>query len=150
VSRSRPLLLAVAVAVGLVTAIAPALAFAQVTETIGLSLTLSHASQRPGPIDPAAAEIHRQLHREFRYESLRVIEQRHVTLHMQEVCGIDLPTGKHVELRPLSLTPSGVLIAVEIEGTLEADLRVPNRKQVVIGVERYQDGKLILVLQPDY
>ena len=147
-SRSRPLLLAVAV--GLVTAIAPALAFAQVTETIGLSLTLSHASQRPGPIDPAAAEIHRQLHREFRYESLQVLEQRHLILRMQEIGGIDLPTGKRVELRPLSLTPSGVLIAVEIEGSLQTDLRVPNRKQVVIGVERYQDGKLILTLQPDY
>ena len=147
-SASRPLLLAVAV--GLATAIAPALVLAQGTETVGLSLTLSHASPRPGPIDPGVAEIHRQLHREFRYESLHVIEQRHVILRMQEVCGIDLPTGKRVELRPLSLTPSGVLIAVEIEGTFEADLRVPNRKQVVIGVERYQDGKLILTLQPDY
>jgi len=148
VSTSRHLLLAVAV--GMVTAIAPAFVFAQVTESVGLSLTLSHASPKPGPIDPGAAEIHRQLHQEFRYESLRVIEQRHVILRMQEACGIDLPTGKRVELRPLSLTPSGVLIAVEIEGMLEADLRVPNRKQVVIGVERYQDGKLILTLQPDY
>jgi hypothetical protein len=148
VSVSRPLL--IAAAVGVLIATAPAFAFAQGIEGVGLTLTLSHASPKPGPIDPGAAEIHRQLHREFRYESLRVLEQRHVILRMQEACGIDLPTGKRVELRPLSLTPSGVLIAVEIEGTLEADLRVPNRKQVVIGVERYQDGKLILTLQPDY
>lgn len=147
-STSRPLLLAVAV--GVATAIAPAFVFAQVIESVGLSLTLSHASPKPGPIDPGAAEIHRQLRREFRYESLRVIEQRHMNLRMQELGGIDLPTGKRVELRPLSLTPSGVLIAVEIEGTLQTDLRVPNRKLVVIGVDRYQDGKLILTLQPDY
>ena len=147
-STSRPWLLAIAV--GVVTAFAPGFVFAQGTDSVGLSLTLSHASPKPGPIDPAAAEIHRQLCREFRYESLQVLEQRHLILRMQEIGGIDLPTGKRVELRPLSLTPSGVLIAVEIEGTLEADLRVPNRKQVVIGVERYQDGKLILVLQPDY
>ena len=147
-SQSRPLRLAVALAVA--TAIAPVCVFAQATECVGLSLTLSHASSKPGPVDPGVAEIHRQLHQEFRYESLRVIERQHLILRMQELGGIDLPTGKRVQLRPLSLTPSGVLIAVEIEGMLEADLRVPNRKQVVIGVERYQDGKLILTLQPDY
>ena len=147
-SASRPLL--IAAALGVLSAIAPAIAFAQVIDCVGLTLTLSHASPEPGPIEPSVAEIDRQLQREFRYESLHVIEQRHVILRMQELAGIDLPTGKRVELRPLSLTPSGVLIAVEIKGTLAADLRVPNRKQVVIGVDRYQGGKLILILQPDY
>ncbi len=147
-STSRTLLFVVAV--GVTMAIAPAFVLAQGVQSVGLLLTVSHASPKPGPIDPGAAEIHRQLHHEFRYESLRVIEQRHVILRMQELGGIDLPTGKRVQLRPLSLTPTGVLIAVEIEGTLQTDLRVPNRQQVVIGVDRYQDGKLILTLQPDY
>ena len=69
---------------------------------------------------------------------------------MQEVGGVDLPTGKRVEVMPLSLSASGVLISVDIPGTLQTDLRVPNQKQVVIGVDRYEDGKLILTLQPDY
>jgi hypothetical protein len=146
VSASRVLSLAVA-AVALV----PVVALAQVAvQHIGLSLTVSHASPQPGPIDPNAAEIHRSLRREFRYESLRVIERRHMDLRMQEVGGVDLPTGRRVEVRPLSLTASGVLISVDIPGTLQTDLRVPNRKQVVIGVDRYGDGKLILTLQPDY
>jgi hypothetical protein len=142
--------LGLAVALGLGIALVPAGVFAQVVESVGLSLTVSHASPKPGPIDPGAAEIHRQLRHLFRYESLRVIEQRHVQLRMQEIGGIDLPTGKRVEFRPLSLTTSGVLIAVEIPGTLQTDVRVSNRKHVVIGVDRYQDGKLILTLQPDY
>ena len=139
-----------AVALGFGTAFAPVGVLAQVVESVGLSLTVSHASPTPGPIDPGAAEIHRQLRHLFRYESLHVIEQRHVKLRMQELGGIDLPTGKRVEFRPLSVTSSGVLIAVEIPGTLQTDVRVPNRKHVVIGVDRYQDGKLILTLQPDY
>jgi hypothetical protein len=117
---------------------------------VGLSLTVSHASRQPGPIDPGAAEVHRRLRQEFRYESLRVIEKRHMDLRLQEIGGVDLPTGKVVRLRPIAVSPSGVLIAVEIPGTLQTDLRVPNRKQVVIGVDRYGDGKLILTLQPDY
>jgi len=139
-----------AVALGFGTAFAPVGVLAQVVESVGLSLTVSHASPTPGPIDPGAAEIHRQLRHLFRYESLHVIEQRHVKLRMQELGSIDLPTGKRVEFRPLSVTSSGVLIAVEIPGTLQTDVRVPNRKHVVIGVDRYQDGKLILTLQPDY
>ena len=145
---SRPL--ALAVAIGLGTALVAGGALAQVAERVGLSLTVSHASLQPGPIDPDAVELHRRLLDAFRYQSLRVLEQRHMDLHMQEVGGLDLPTGKHVELRPLALSPSGVLISVEIPGTLQTDLRVPNRQQVVIGVDRYGDGKLILTLQPDY
>ncbi len=147
-SASRPLVLAVALGFG--TASLPLGVLAQVADSVGLSLTVSHASPKPGPIDPGAAEIHRQLRHLFRYESLRVIEQRHMNLRMQELGGIDLPTGKRVEFRPLSVTSTGVLIAVEIPGTLQTDVRVPNRKQVVIGVDRYLDGKLILTLQPDY
>jgi hypothetical protein len=146
VSASRALGLAVALSV-----LAPISALAQVAaQRVGLLLTLSHASPHPGPIDPSVAELHRSLCREFRYESLRVIERRHMDLGMQEVGGVDLPTGKRVEVMPLSLSASGVLISVDIPGTLQTDLRVPNQKQVVIGVDRYEDGKLILTLQPDY
>jgi hypothetical protein len=148
-SASRLSSLAAALCVG--AALAPLGALAQVAaQHVGLLLTVSHASSQPGPIDPSAAELHRSLRSEFRYESLRVLERRHMDLRMQEVGGVDLPTGKHVEVRPLSVTPAGVLIAVEIPGTLQTDLRVPNQKQVVIGVDRYEDGKLILILQPDY
>jgi hypothetical protein len=146
VSGSRALWLAVAIGV-----LIPICALAQVAvQRVGLLLTVSHVSSHPGPIDPSAAELHRSLQREFRYESLRVIERRHIDLRMQEIGGVDLPTGKHVEVRPLSISPSGVLISVDIPGTLQTDLRVPNQKQVVIGVDRYDDGKLILTLQPDY
>ncbi len=146
-SASRALSLAAVVGAVLI----PLVAVAQVAaQHVGLLLTVSHASSHPGPIDPSAAELHRSLRREFRYESLRVIERHHMDLRMQEVGGVDLPTGKRVEVRPLSLTASGVLISVDIPGTLQTDLRVPNQKQVVIGVDRYEDGKLILTLQPDY
>ena len=141
---------AVALALG-VAVLTPVRALAQVAvQHVGLLLTVSHASQHPGPIDPGAAELHQSLRREFRYESLRVLQRQHLDLRMQEVGGVDLPSGKRVLLRPLSLSPSGVLISVEIPGTLQTDLRVSNRRQVVIGVDRYDDGKLILTLQPDY
>jgi hypothetical protein len=127
----------------------PVAAFAQAAvQHVGLSLIVSHASAQPGPIDP---EMHRVLGKTVvRYQSLRVIERRHIDLRMQEIGGVDLPTGKRVEVMPLSMNASGVLISLEVPGTLQTDLRVANQKQVVIGLDRYDDGKLILVLQPDY
>lgn len=121
---------------------------AQPGRTVGLELTVSHASPHPGPVDPAAVRLHERLRDDFRYESLRVIERRRLDLRTGEIGGLDLPTGKRVRVRPLHMGASGVLLAVDIENTLQTDMRVPDRQPVVIGVDRYQDGKLILTLEP--
>lgn len=125
---------------------APALA--QTARRVALSLTVSHASPHPGPIDPEAARLHESL-REFRYQSLRVIERRRLDLRTGEIGGLELPTGKRVQVRPLHMGPAGVLVALDIENTLHTDMRLLDRKPVVIGVDRYDDGKLILTLEPE-
>ena len=106
-------------------------------------------SPRPGPVDPAAAQLHESLRHDFRYQSLRVIEHRRLDLRTGEVGGLELPSGKRVRVRPLHMGAGGVLLAVDIENTLQTDMRVPDRHPVVIGVDRYDDGKLILTLQPE-
>lgn len=123
-------------------------ASAQTARRVGLDLTVSHASSRPGPVDPEAARLHQSLRDDFRYESLRVIERRRLDLRTGEIGGLELPTGKRVRVRPLHMGTGGVLLAIDIENTLQTDMRVPDRKPVVIGVDRYDDGKLILTLQP--
>jgi hypothetical protein len=125
-------------------------AFAQAVRRIGLDLTVSHASERPGPIDPAATELDRRLREDFRYGSLRVLQRRRLDLGAGEIGGLDLPTGKRVRIRPLHLGEGGALLAVDIDGTLHTDLRVRDEKPVVIGVDRFEDGRLILTLEPEY
>ena len=122
----------------------------QPPDHVAIVLLVSHVTNEPGPIDPGGEEIHRRLLREFQYQSFHVLERHNMDLRLQEIGGFVLPTGKRVELRPLALSPTGALISVDIPGTLQTDLRVPNRKQVVIGVDHYHDGKLILTLQPNY
>jgi len=122
----------------------------EVQRVVAFSVIVSHVSPRPGPVDPSAEEVLRRLRDEFHFESLRVLERRRMDLRMQEIGGLVLPTGKRVEIRPIAVSPSGVLVAVDIPGMLQTDVRVPNRKIVVIGVDRYQEGKLILSLEPNY
>ena len=147
--------LAMANACGAALAWAPAAVAQELGETpvpnhVALVLLVSHATTQPGPIDPGALDIHRRLQHEFQYQSFRVLERHDMDLRLQEIGWLVLPTGKRVELRPLALSPTGALISVDIPGTLQTDVRVPNRKQVVIGVDRYNDGKLILTLEPNY
>ena len=121
----------------------------QAARRVGLNLTVSHASPHAGPVDPGAAQLHESLRNDFRYESLRVIERRRLDLRTGEIGGLELPSGKRVRVRPLHLGPGGVLLAVDIENTLHTDMRLPDRRPVVIGVDRYQDGKLILTVESE-
>jgi hypothetical protein len=43
-----------------------------------------------------------------------------------------------------------VLLGVTVKGSLQTDLRIPNGHLVVIGAEGYQDGKLVISLEPSW
>lgn len=124
-------------------------ALAQTAQRVALSLMVTHATPGPGPVDPLAAHLHESLRDDFRYGSLVVLQQRRLMLRPGEIGGLELPTGKRVRVRPLHMGAGSVLIAVDIENTLHTDVRVPDRRPVVIGVDRYDGGKLILTLEPE-
>jgi len=118
--------------------------------TIGFQMTVSHVSPSPGPIDPRGAALHRRLKDEIRYESLRVLEQRRLDLAVDEIGTLQLPTGRRLRVRPLDVGKQGVLVAIDVEGSMKTDLRVPNHKLVVIGGQPYEGGRLVITLEPEY
>ena len=113
-------------------------------------MMVSHVSQTPGPIDPRGEALHAVLKREIRYESLKVLDTQVLALQLNDIGTMKLPTGRRVRLRPMDLGEDGVLVAVEIEGSTQADLRVPNRRIVVIGGQPYEGGRLVISLEPRY
>ena len=117
---------------------------------IRFDVTVSQISEAPGPIDPRAAQLDERLRREFRYESLKVLEERRMELGIDDVAGIDLPNGKRLQLKPLLVDANGVLLSVDLQGTMRGDLRVKNGHVVVIGAERFGDGKLVISLIPRF
>ena len=117
-------------------------------QRIDVELMVSHVSSAEGEIDPRGQKLHQKLQGQFRYESLRVLQTRVLRLALNEVGRVGLPNGKSVRVRPLQLSESGVLLAVDVEGAARMDLKVRNGHLVVIGAERYQDGKLVISLEP--
>jgi len=123
---------------------------AQNAGRVEIDVMISHISNRPGDIDPAGRKLDRELRDQFRYESLRVLESRRLSLRLDEVGSVDLPNGKPLRVRPLQVGERGVLVAVAIEGTLQTDLRIRNGHLVVIGAEPYEDGRLVISLEPHF
>ena len=117
-------------------------------QRIDIELMVSHVSSVGGEIDPRGRKLHQKLQGEFRYESLRVLQIRRLRLALNEVGSVGLPNGKSVRVQPLQVSGSGVLLAVDVEGAARMDLKVRKGHLVVIGAERYQDGKLVISLEP--
>jgi len=117
-------------------------------QRIDVEVMVSHVASADGEIDPRGRKLHQKLKDQFRYESLRVLLVRRLQLAMNEVGSVGLPNGKSVHVQPLQLSGSGVLMAVDVEGAARMDLKVRKGHLVVIGAERYQNGKLVVSLEP--
>ena len=152
--RGRPLawfgLLAWALVLGGVVGTAHGQSAAPDPAPIRFDVTVSQISEEPGPIDPRATKLDQRLRREFRYESLRVLEERRMELGIDDVGRVDLPNGKRLQLKPLLLDAKGVLLSVDLQGTMRGDLRVKSGHVVVIGAQRFADGKLVISLVPRF
>ncbi len=119
-------------------------------ERIRMEVMVSQISTQPGEIDARAGKLHRKLRDEIRYESLRVLQTRELELALDELGEMRLPNGRRLQIRPLSVDSRGVLTAVSLEGSVDADMRIRNGHLVVIGAEPYEDGKLVVSLEPHF
>ncbi|HKE11587.1 MAG TPA: hypothetical protein VKE73_08450 [Myxococcota bacterium] len=120
---------------------------------VHVMVVVHHVSKHPGPpgpVDPAAAKLERRLSQDFSYKSARVMQTEEMVLALNQTGSMTLPTGRILKVKPRKLGKRGLLMSVEIEGTLRTNLRVPNHHQVVIGAQHYQDGKLVVTLEPEY
>jgi hypothetical protein len=63
---------------------------------------------------------------------------------------LDLPDGHELQLRVLSLSNRGALVAVAIEGSVQSDMQIPNGHLVAIGAGRHEGGKLVISLEPHF
>jgi len=117
---------------------------------IPINVLVTHLSNEGVGIDPPARLLDNKLKQQFRYDSLQVIQKQRLTLALDEVGKVDLPNGKAVRMRPIHKGEEGVLMAVDVEGAAQLDVRVKSRHPVVIRAGPYKDGSLVLSLELDY
>ena len=120
------------------------------TEPVVVKVLVCHASEERGAIDPACRKLHGEIGREFRYESLQRLEERRLSLGVDRVGSVVLPTGKRLRVRPLQVDATAALLAVDVEGSVKTDVRVRKGNSVVIGAERFRGGKIVISLEPSW
>ena len=138
---------------GLLTALlltCAAVAWAESPRRVTVEVTVSHALDAKGAIDPRGRELNAFLKPQFRYGSLKVLQVERLDLALDEVGTLKLPNGRKFRVRPLDIGPEGVLLSVSVQGTLWTDMRVRNGHLVVIGAERYEEGKLVIGVEPHF
>lgn len=118
--------------------------------SIQLDLTVCLASDEPGPIDPRAERIDRRLKREFRYESLQLLDSKRERVAVDSVLSLGLPDGRQARVRPLSIDERGALLAVDIEGAVKVDARARSGHLLVFGAGRHAGGRLVVSIEPRF
>ncbi|MEE2665092.1 MAG: hypothetical protein VX681_13325 [Myxococcota bacterium] len=118
--------------------------------SIQLDLTVCLASDEPGPIDPRAERIDRRLRREFRYESLQLLDSKRERVAVDSVLSLGLPDGRQARVRPLSIDERGALLAVDIEGAVKVDARARSGHLLVFGAGRHAGGRLVVSIEPRF
>jgi hypothetical protein len=139
-----------AVAAFALAALLHAPASAQSQGVVRVDVMVIQLSQQPGPIDARAQRLHRKLHAQFRYESLRVLQRERLALAVDQLASLQLPNGRTFRIRPLTVGERSVLMAVSIEGTLQTDMRIGKHKLVAIRAGPFEAGSLVISLEPDF
>jgi hypothetical protein len=117
-------------------------------EQFDIEVMVSQLGPGPGGVDPRAAKLDAKL-QQFRYESLKVLETRHLRLGLDEVGTLSLPNGKQVRVRPLQLTERGLLLAAQV-GDFQADLKLPKGHLTVIDAGKHGDGRIVVSFEPSW
>jgi hypothetical protein len=116
---------------------------------IPLRVMVTRLSNEGLGVDARAKELEGKLSSQgIRYDSVQVLEEKSLSLQVDEVGVIDLPNGRKAHVRPLHRSDEGVLLAVDVEGASKADVRAKPRHTVIFSAGPYQEGKLVLSIEP--
>ncbi|MDH3519088.1 MAG: hypothetical protein OEM49_01415 [Myxococcales bacterium] len=120
------------------------------SDVIQATLMVTHFSNRDGGIDPRARGLSERLQRQnIRYPSARVLLERRAALRLEQVETLALPDGRSARFRPIHVGAQGVLMAVDVERAVKMDARVRRGHMLVIDAGRFEDGKLVISVEPD-
>jgi len=118
--------------------------------SIPMRVMVTHLSNQGRGIDAGAQDLENKLSNQgIHYDSAQVLQKKRMKLKMNEVRTIDLPNGRKARVRPMHQGADGVLMAVDVDGASKADVRARPNHTVIFSAGPYDDGKLVLSLEPE-
>ena len=117
------------------------------TDVVPLDITILRVSDEPGEVDPRVERVDRLLRGQIAYQSLAIVDVHRREVPLNEVWTLALPTGRSLQLRPLGLDKSGLLLSLDVEDGLQGDFRVRPGQPLIVGGPRLGEDKLVLVVE---
>jgi hypothetical protein len=117
------------------------------TDVVPLDITVLRVSDEPGEMDPRVERVDRLLRGQIAYQSLAIVDEHRRELPLNEVWTLALPTGRSLQLRPLEMDKSGLLLSLDVEDGLQGDFRVRPGQPLIVGGPRLGEDKLVLVVE---
>jgi hypothetical protein len=118
-------------------------------KSIQMRMMVTRLSNDGRGVDPKAKELESKLSNQgIRFDSAEVLQKKQLEMGTGEVHTIDLPNGRKARVQPLHQGKDGLLMAVDVEGSSKADVRAKPNHTVIFSAGPYQDGKLVLSLEP--
>ncbi len=145
--RARPATALVIAA--LAVAAAPALAQQPEAGPVQLRVSIVHAAEQPGVIDPSLRDLPRALG-PMKFGTLRLIEQRQLQLGIGQLGHVPLPDRREVTMTPVSFAARNVQMRLQMPGQVNSELSMSPGRPVVLGGPRYKDGHLIVYIEPEF
>jgi hypothetical protein len=115
---------------------------------ITIRIAVANASEAEGAMDPKARDIYEHL--PAKYQSIRLIEERTLTVVFGEVARVALPTGTEVRLVPVAVHGGQLHMQLEMPELLNTSMRLSNSRAFYVGGVPYEGGTLVFKLVPEF
>ena len=115
---------------------------------ITIRISVATASEAEGVMDPKALDIYEHL--PAKYQSIRLIEERTLTVVFGEVARVGLPTGTEVRLVPVAVHGGQLHMQLEMPELLNTSMRLSNSRAFYVGGVPYEGGPLVFKLVPEF
>jgi len=119
-------------------------------EVPGLASPLDASERRGREIDKRVRAIDAKLRGRMRYDRMEFVERHRMVLAGDEVGTVRLPNGHRFRAQLLDVDARGALLAVDVENSVKMDVRAPSGHPVIIGAEAYEDGYLVISVEPRF
>ncbi len=103
---------------------------------------------QPARQDPECDEIRRRLPMSF--STLEMIARKRMQLVFGQVGKLQLPTGRQIEVLPISVVRNHLHVQFQMKGLVNTRLQMRNGVPVIVGGESHEHGQIIVMLKPDF
>jgi hypothetical protein len=116
--------------------------------SVEVQVAFASNQREEGHIDPACADLQDRL--PMRFSTLEMLTRERLKLTFGEVGRMRLPTGRQMDLVPISVVRNHLHVHFQMQGLVNTRLQMRSGVPVIVGGESHEGGQIIVMLTPRF